>query len=65
MWSAFKIQLPLQLEDSGKSLQLKWSKYSKTLPGTGCKILWTDKEGFHAMGLEFSDLSDVSHRFNK
>jgi hypothetical protein len=50
IWSAFKLQLPLQFEDSGKSLLSKWSKKSETLPGSGCKILWTDKERVHADG---------------
>jgi hypothetical protein len=48
IWFAFKVQLLLQLEDSGKSLLSKWNKNSGTLPGSGRKILWTDKERVHA-----------------
>jgi hypothetical protein len=50
IWSAVKVQLTLQLEDSGKSLLSKWSKNGRTLPGSGHKILWTNKGKTHANG---------------
>jgi hypothetical protein len=53
IWSPFKVQLPLQLEDSGKSLLSKWRAQTANCQDQDARFYGLIKEEFMQMGFEF------------